>query len=252
MSGGARKRPGVHRQRGISLLWVLLVLVLASLAGAAMAYLVMTRVDLELMLRDQPATVIVPEPITATASVNGPIGLRLNDTIGTTVPINQSVTIPIRDTLNIVAYFKGSVPLKMNVRLVDEIALNQVVAVDTTIDAYLPALKSTIQVPIRGKIPINTTVPVDLVIPVDQMVDLDFTTPVTAQIDQQLTVPLMTQIDAAVPIDADMNVPVLNDLHAVINMPAGPSKVVITEADLSLPLRTLKLGLVDEHQADQR
>lgn len=236
-----------RRQRGAGLALMLLVLLLAALAGALVAYLVVTRVDVTLALRDQPATAIIPQQIRGHARVEGEIGLHLAETIHTQVPVDQRVTIPIRDELNIVAHFNGAIPLQLTVKLRDEIPLNQVVELDTRIQAYLPELGSTIEIPIRGKIPINTMVPVDLEIPVNQMVELEFTTPVTARIDQHLSVPLRTTIDAAVPIDAALNVPVLNQLEAVVNMPPGPSNVVITQGNLTLPLRTLQLKkLADE------
>lgn len=247
---GMRAQTGMRGQGGGALLLVLLVLILAALAGGAIAYLIISRVDVTLMLREQAATAIIPQDITGTARVSEAIGLRLDETIHTQVPVDQRVTIPIKDRLDIVVHFDGEIPLRMNVRLRDEIPLKQVVDLDTVIDAYLPEIGSTITIPLRGKIPIDIMVPVDLVIPLDQMVALQFTTPITAEIDQKLTVPLRTSIDAAVPIDAALSVPVLNDLRAVVIMPEGPSDVVIQEADLTLPLRTLRLGFAQDKPAE--
>jgi hypothetical protein len=235
-----------RRQTGVSLWLVLLVLALAIGAGAAAAWLVISRVDITLALRDQPLTAIIPQQLEARARVSDNLSLQLAETIRTTVPVDQRVDIPIDDTLNIVAIFKGEIPLKMNVRLRDRIPLQQVIDLDTTVEAYLPELGSTLKIPLRGKIPIDTMVPVDLVIPVDQSVYLDFTTPVTARIKQNLNVPLRANIQAEVPIDATFKVPVLNEVEAVINMPTGPSKAVIEHGDLVLPLRTLQLGFIDE------
>ena len=245
-----RHAGGPQRQQGVSLLLLLLVFVLAIGAGGIIAYLIISRVDVTLILRDQPATAIIPQQIRGKAEVSGSIKLHLNDSIRTSVPIDQKVTIPIKDTLNIIAYFKGAVPLKLKVRLRDNIPLKQIVDLNTTVEAFLPELGTTISIPLRGKIPIDIIVPVDLEIPIDQLVNLDFVTPVTARIDQMLTVPLKTTINASVPIDSDLDVPVLNQLKAVVNLPTGPSKVVITQADLTLPLRTLKLGLTDDDAGD--
>jgi hypothetical protein len=235
-----------RRQAGISVLLVLLVLALAIGAGAAAAWLVISRVDITLALRDQPLTAIIPQQLEARARVSDNLSLQLAETIRTTVPVDQRVDIPIDDTLNIVAIFKGEIPLKMNVRLRDRIPLQQVIDLNTTVEAYLPELGSTLKIPLRGRIPIDTMVPVDLVIPVDQSVYLDFTTPVTARITQNLNVPLRASIQAEVPIDATFKVPVLNEVEAVINMPTGPSKAVIEHGDLVLPLRTLRLRYVDD------
>lgn len=231
------------RQRGVSLLLVLLVLIIAAGAGGVIAYLVITRVDVTLLLKDQRAEAVIPQKLDGRIEVSDAIGLRLQETIVTQVPINQTVTIPVSGRVKAVANFDGAVPLKLQVHVVDEIQLNQVVNLDTKVDAYLPELGSTISIPLRGKIPINTVVPVDIVIPVDQMLPLKASIPLTASIDQDLTVPLRTTIDANVPVDANLRVPVLNALDAVVTMPTTPTDLVISEAALKLPLRTLKLGL---------
>lgn len=238
-----------HRQAGVSLWLVLAVLVLAMLAGAIAAWLLITRVDITLALRDQLLTAIIPQQLEGRARVSDNLSLQLAETIRTTVPVDQRVDIPIDDTLNIIAIFKGEIPLKMTVRLRDSIPLKQVIDLNTTVEAYLPELGSTLKIPLRGKIPIDTMVPVDLVIPVDQSVYLDFTTPVTARIQQTLNVPLRANIQAEVPIDATFSVPVLNEVQALINMPTGPSKAVIEQGDLVLPLRTLQLGFVEDEGA---
>jgi hypothetical protein len=237
--------PVGRRQRGVSLWLVLLVLLAAMAIGAVAAYLLIGRVELTLALRDQPLTAIIPQQLEGRARVSDDLKLKLDETIRTTVPVNQRVTIPIKDTLNIVAIFDGEIPLRMKVRLKDSIPLKQVVDLDTTVEAYLPELGSTLKIPLRGKIPIDTTVPVDLVIPVDQRIRLDFTTPVTAHIRQDLDVPLRASIEAEVPIDATFKVPVLNEVEAVVNLPTGPSRAVIEHGDLSLPLRTLQLRFTD-------
>jgi hypothetical protein len=231
-----------RRQAGLSLLWVLPVLLVAALAGGLITAWVLSRVDLRLLLSHQPLSVIIPQDLTGKARVSGRLDLRLTETIRTQVPVNQRVEIPLKDELKIIANFDGEIPLRMQVRLKDQIPLRQVIDLDTTIEAYLPELGATLKIPLRGKAAIDTVVPVDLVIPVDQRIRLQFSSPVTARIDQRLNVPLVTVIDAEVPIDADFAVPVLNDLEARVRMPTTPSRAVIVEGALTLPLRTLQLG----------
>jgi hypothetical protein len=59
-----------RRQAGISVLLVLLVLALAIGAGAAAAWLVISRVDITLALRNQPLTAIIPQQLEARARVS--------------------------------------------------------------------------------------------------------------------------------------------------------------------------------------
>lgn len=238
------------RQFGGIGLWLVLIVLLGAVAvGALIASFILKNVDVTLLLRNQSLTAIIPQDLHGRAQVGSNLGLHMNETIRTTVPVNQRVQIPIDDTLNIEAIFDGEVPLKLKVHLKDTIPLKQVVELNTTVSAYLPELGSTLDIPLRGKIPIDTVVPVDLVIPVDQNVRLDFTTPVSARIKQTLDVPLRANIDAVVPINAEFNVPVLNKVNAVVQMPTTPSRAVITEGALKLPLRTLQLQLGEEQES---
>lgn len=240
------------RQGGlIGLLLVLFVLLIAAAAGAAIAYLIITRVDVGLQLRDQRAQAVIPQQLRGTIRVNEAIGLRLTDTIYTQVPISQSVQIPLKASISAIANLDGAVPLRLKVKLKDEIPLKQVVKLDTVVDAFLPELGSTISIPLRGEIPIDTMVPVDIDIPVDQQLPVKFSVPLKASIDQVVTVPLETTIEAAVPVDADLRVPLLNQLDAIMQLPTTPTDLVITEGDLKLPLRTLRLGLNDEETDDK-
>ena len=231
-----------RRQYGLGLIWALPVLILAALAGAAVTGWVLSRIDLSLLLDHQPLSVVIPQDLSGKAGVKGRLDLRLSETIRTQVPVNQSVTIPIKERLDIMVLFDGEIPLRMNVRLKDRIPLRQIIDLDTTIEAFLPEFGTTMKIPLRGKAAIDIEVPVDLVIPVDQMLRLQFSSPVTAFLDQRLTVPLEAVIDAEVPIDAGFAVPILNEPGARLRMPTTPTRAVIVEGDLTLPLRSLQLG----------
>ncbi len=100
------------RQRGVSFWAVLLVLLVAAAGGALAAGFVITRVDLNLMLRNQPAKVVIAQDLTGRARVNGNLDLHLEERVKTRVPVDQPVTIPLDDTLNIIVHFDGDIPLK--------------------------------------------------------------------------------------------------------------------------------------------
>lgn len=240
-----------HPQGGGVMVWLLglIVLIGAGVIGALIAYFIFTQVDVKLPLRDQPATVTLLDPLMGRGDVLRKLDIAIDDTIQTQVPVNQRVTIPIKDTLDLKLHFDGKVPLKLDIPVKETISLKQQVALDTVIDAQILGDKHAL--PVQGTIPINEEVPIDLTVPVRKQVHLNFTAPVTAEIDQDLTVPLKTTINADVPIDSAFKVPVLNQLKGRIDMPDTPTKVVINKADLKLPLRTLELGLVDDGNGDQ-
>lgn len=241
----------LHHQRGAIGFWLLLLVVLvAAMAGGAISgYWIFQNVNARLLLSEQPAMITIPEPIMATADVLNNLDITLDTTISTRVPINKTVSIPVDETLNLLAKFDAKVPIKMQVPVHETITIDQKVHVDAVIEAQV--LGDTLSLPIRGDIPIKAVVPIDLMIPVDQLVQLKFTAPVAAKLKQNLTVPLNTIIDADIPIQADLSVPVTSALKARVYFPKEPTRVIIEYADLKLPLRTLQLGLKSEDQSEE-
>lgn len=215
----------------------------AVLGGIAVGWFVLRNIDARLMLVNQPATVIVPKPVAITADVLNDLDIEINDSITTTVPVDQVIRIPIKDVLRVQASFDNEIPIKLTVPVRDKITIDQVLDVDTVIKAKL--LGDMHDLPIRGKIPVKATVPISLDIPVDQKVHLKFTAPADVRLIQDLVVPLKANIAATIPIHSRMSVPVKSALHATATIPE-PADIIITSADLRLPLSTLRLQTSDK------
>lgn len=215
------------------------IAIIGVAAGVLVGVWVFRNVDARLLLTHQPAKVIIPEPLRVSANVLNNLEIELDTSITTTVPIDQVITIPIAETLNVMADFDGDVPIKINVPVKDKIAIDQVLDIDTVIKAEILGDKHDL--PLRGRIPVKAIVPVNLNIPVDQRVRLKFRAPVQAKLRQALTVPLKADISTTIPIKSQMSVPVKSALEASIRIP-DPADIVIVESDLLLPLRTVVLG----------
>lgn len=239
------------QQQGGLTLWMILIVVLlgAIVGGALVGYWVFQNIDARLMLKDQPAKISIDERLDIRARAQDNLEIRLDDTINTVVPVDQVIKVPVKETLNVIADFDGTVPIKMDVAVRDKIILDQVLDLNAVIDAEI--LGETIKLPIRGKVPVKAEVPVALDIPVDQPVGLKFTAPVGVQVVQDLTVPLRTEIDAAIPIQADLSVPVKSDIVANAEITTRPIAATIVDADLRLPLRTLRLEKKPAPEDDQ-
>lgn len=240
------------RQRGSTRFWILalVVVIVAAIGGAAVGYWVFKNVNARLVLRNQPATVTIPDPIYAIADVLNKLDITLDNTIHTKVPVDQTVSIPVNDTLKLLATFDAKVPIKLEVNVNQSIPVDQTVHVDAVVEAKV--FGETLKLPIRGDIPIKAVIPLHLTIPIDKKVRLQFTAPIKAKLKQNLTVPLKTVIDADVPISADLSVPVKNALKARVYLPDTPTPIIINYADLTLPLRTLKLGLKGDDNDNQQ
>lgn len=232
---------GRQRQLGGLTLWlILLVILIGAIAGGALvAMWVFKNIDARLLLVDQPARITIDEKLLVTARALDNLNIRIDDVITTQVPVDQELRIPVREQLNVIADFDGTVPIKMDVQVRDQIVLDQVLDLNAVIDAEI--LGDKLKLPIRGKVPVKAIVPVSLDIPVNQPVRIKFTAPVGVRIKQDLTVPLRTTIKADIPIQADLSVPVKSDIPAEAIFGRDPIAATIVEADLRLPLRTLRL-----------
>jgi hypothetical protein len=236
-------------QTGLGTIGLLLIVVFlgAVLGGVLVGWWVFKNIDLRLALKEQPARITIDEPLKVTARALNNLEIRLDDKIKTKVPVDQEIVVPVKEKLNVIADFDGTVPIKMDVAVRDKIVIDQVLNLDAVVDAEL--LGDKLKLPIRGKVPVKATVPVALDIPVDQPVKLKFTAPVGVRIVQDLRVPLRTTIDAEIPIQADLSVPVKSDIEAEAELKPEPINATIVDADLRLPLNTLRLQVKDGENA---
>lgn len=232
-------------ERGGIAIWAALGLVLLGgvIGGAIVGLWVFRNVDARLVLSEQPAKITIVEPLEITGRVLDNLSIEIDDTIHSAVPVDQMLSLPIKDVLEVMAEFDSEVPIKLNVEVNDKIQLDQVLELDTTIEADL--LGDIHKLPIRGKVPVKAEVPIHLTIPIDQMVKLKFRAPAKVQFQENLNVPLKTVIDTDIPIRAALSVPVKSDLRATVNFPTEPTDVMIDYSDLKLPLRTLQVQVGD-------
>lgn len=219
-------------------------LLLAAVAGGVMiGWWVFRNVDARLRLTEQPATVVLPKPFAVQARILNDLKIAIDGKIKTRVPVDQSIQVPIRNTLHVVVGFDHTVPIKMTVPIHAQIPVDQRVHVDSKVQVEV--LGQTLTLPVRGDIPIKTTVPLNLDVPVDQPVRLKFSAPTDVRLAQALTVPLKTRIATTIPIHSTLDVPVKSALQAEVTV-TQPVDAIIQRADLKLPLHTLRLRRVDE------
>ncbi len=226
-----------------------LVFVVAVCGGVAGAAWMLHHGEARLLLEDQPATVSIPEPIPIKADITNALSILLDGKLTTTVPVDQMIQVPIKDTLHVMATLDHDVPIRMNVPIRDTVPVDQIVHVDSKVSVFV--MGHALTLPIRGDVPIKTQVPLSIDVPVDQMVHLSFTAPADVKLTQALNVPLKADIHTTIPLHSSMDVPVRSALLANVTVP-GPVEAIVTHADLHLPLRTLDVSdheTVDQHAA---
>ncbi|WP_410209427.1 hypothetical protein [Aquirhabdus sp.] len=226
------------QSRKTLILLICLILIAAILGGMFASWFIFKHVDAKLLIQDQKATVELPPVFPARAKILNNLDIMLQGKIETVAPVNQTITVPIDDTLNILATFDSKMPIKMNIPIKDTIPLDQVIHVDSQVQVKV--LGRYITLPLRGDIPIKTAIPIELNVPVDQDIDLKFTTPLKAKLKQSLHVPLKADIHTTIPVSGMMSVPVKSDLETTIHIDQ-PLDMMIKRTELNIPLRTIKL-----------
>lgn len=127
-----------------------------------------------------PFRVTMPDGMTA--SVTNAVKIE--------VPLDERVSVPIRDTFSANARVDTDVPIRMTVRLDQTFPVKTTLDLDTRVQASIFGAWMTI--PIRGKVPIDVDVPVKADIPIDQRIPLKLETPVSVDLDETLAVPMQT------------------------------------------------------------
>lgn len=231
------------RKRFVAVAGVLLLV--ALVAGAMVAHWLWQNLGAELLLKNQKASVVVPNPMDVGIDILDDLDILIDTTIDTTVPVNQTLSLPIRETLEVKVGFDSKVPIKMNVPLQDTIKLDQTIPVDGEVQARF--LGKWITVPVKGNLPVQADVPIEINVPVDEMVKLSFTAPAKVDFLDNLSVPLNTKIKTSIPLKSAMSVPVRSRLKAKATI-LEPADALIAEMDLRLPLR--ELGISFDEGAD--
>ncbi|MBO6851884.1 MAG: hypothetical protein JJ867_15740 [Marinobacter sp.] len=214
-------------------------LILALVLGALGAFWLWKNLGAELLLRNQQAKVAIPEPMAVGIDILDSLDIELDTVLSTTVPIDQTLTLPIRDTLNVSVTFDSAVPIRMVVPLRQNIQLDQTIAVDGEVE--VKALGKWFELPLRGELPVKATIPLDEEIEIDQMVDLKFTAPAQVALLDSLEVPLKVDIATDIPLKTRMSVPVRSRINAYATI-LEPADALLAEMDLELPIREIGLS----------
>lgn len=214
------------------------LLLATVILGTFIAWWTWRNLEAELLLRDQQAKVIVPNPMKVGIDILNDLDIFLDTKIHTKVPIDQTLTLPIRNTLKVRVGFDNTVPIKMNVPIHNTIHLDQKVPVDGKVRAKILGMWLTL--PIKGELPVKADIPININVPVDQKVHLAFTAPARVKLLSDLKVPLKTTITTTIPLKSAMKVPVRSRLDAQARI-LKPADALIAQMNLRLPIR--KIGL---------
>lgn len=224
------------------------LLVAAILAGAIFAWWAWSNLYAQILLKNQQAQIVISDPMDVGIDILDNLDILLDTQLKTSVPIDQVLSLPVRDVLKVDVTFNHEVPIKMNVPIHETVQLDQTVDVDGEVQANF--LGRWITLPVKGSLPVKAEVPIDIDVPVDQQVNLSFTAPAEVKLLQDLKVPLKTVIDTTIPLKSELSVPVRSRLNAKAQI-LETATAIIAKLDLQLPVHGIGLSFNEKNPSPQ-
>lgn len=188
---------------------------------------------IRLTLSGQPARIAIESDLVVRVSPSENLAVAIDDTVHARVPVEQALAVDITQPIPLAVMLEGNVPIQMNLRVRDELAIDQSLMVDTVLQARVMGV--WLRVPVRGEVPIRMRVPVDISVPVNDTARIAGRLPVRAYPREPLHARLNTTIDTDVSIRGRLDATV-SPLNATVRTSLDPLAIRIEHADLRVPL----------------
>jgi hypothetical protein len=190
---------------------VLLIMSTVSLAGAWWAW---HHLAAQVVLTEQTADIRLPGSLQVQARVERHMQVKVDQVIPVTVPIQQTLNLPIRESLPVQITLDTMVPVSVDVPVKQILKLDQVVRVDTQVRTKVLGFPMTL--PIQGDVPIRAEVPIELTIPIRHQLPVALLTTATVQLEAPLKADIDTVVRAQVPFKQQLSLPVSAPVDAVL------------------------------------
>lgn len=222
------RRPVGHRALVVVSVITLLVWLLV-IVGAT--WWVRANVQARVQLRHQSLMMRLPQGMESNVDVRSRVMTRLKADPLLAVPVHQTLTVRLPDTLEARTVVRTVVPVQTQFRYQTEIPVDTVVSMDVPVVSWLPAMAI--------KLPIRVTVPVDITVPISAQLPLALDLHAKGHVTEPLKVPMHTTLRMKVPLRAEIEAEVLSRTHSRLLGPMEPFPIQIEQALLVLPLGNL-------------
>lgn len=223
------------------------VLLGALACGVLIAWWIWMNLVIHIYIRDQLTGITLPESFDAVAEVSNVLDVAMDGEITTSVPFQQTLTVPLRGRYDFDVEMNARVPVKF------EVIYDGIIPVDTSADVTVRTginyknLKSLRNLTIETSLPLKFPLPVNLKIPIDDTIDLTYNGPLSADIDQDLLAPVDTVLQTKLPIKQTIRTPVTAAIPLVVSPAAEQVRMRITDLKVDLrPSRMLGFGLASK------
>ncbi|NBD21449.1 hypothetical protein GTZ97_12315 [Aquabacterium fontiphilum] len=210
-----------------------LLLVLMSASAAGIVWWVWHNMAAQVVLHEQQALVRLPETLAVEAAVNQRVQVSVDTVLPVTVPVDQTLTLPITQALPVRVSIDTAVPIAVDVPVRQSIRVDQVVEVDGQVATRVMGIPMT--VPVKGRIPVKADVPIDVVIPVRHTVPVVLNTEATVRLREPLRAHVQAEIQTQVPIRESLSVPVMAPVQATLTFPQRRVQAGLDLMDVTVP-----------------
>ncbi len=232
------------------LVWGMAAALLIVLGGSV-GYWAFGKVLIHLEIREQPLIVRLPPRLEGIdTATEGDLAVRMLGNITAAVPLDQTLKIPVKDTLT------AKVRIDAPVHLQTVIPYEGVVPVDTFADIVANVtvnfqnVKQYRNLRLKARLPLKLDIPLKLSVPVDQVVQVAYEGPLTFDIDHVVTAPVTVELNTRLAVDQDFSLPVRSSFRLDADVGQEPLNATIRYADLKLDPETLRLQVdADEEPA---
>lgn len=230
-----------------SLLSGLVFILVASVCGVMLAIWVFKNFNIYIPLKDQNVNIDLKEPLEAEVKIHDALDVDVTGRVNASIPIKETLNIPLKQTLKPMVYFDNQVPIKTVIPVRENLNIQQDMSVDTTVKVKV--FGRDIKLPLRGNIPIQLNVPISMDVPLEQNIHLKFNAPVETVLKENLIIPLDATLKTNIPIQGHLNVPIKTALKASVDV-QNTLPVKIEKGDLKIPLNTLTISKKEQQAAN--
>lgn len=209
-------------------------------AGGVLGFWAYLHLALGIHLHDQRGTLRFPPQFAVRARTTRNVDIGLRGRINAQVPIKQVLEVALRDRYHAILKLHARIPVRFAIVYRGAIPVHATAMVEGTTALALHS-KLLPKFPLRAPVPLDFMLPVHLVVPVDTRFELDYRGPVAITFDQPVHAPVDAVLDTYLDVKQTVSTPLTSAFAMLLHTPETAVPIVIEDARLKLPLRTLRL-----------
>ena len=214
--------------------------------GAFIGLALIQRLVIGLQIQNIPGAVTLPPEVEGFAEVTDNIDILLQGEIAAEVPLRQTLSLPLQGRYSADVEIDTLAPVDFTITYDGTIPVDTIATIEALADFNFQDVKRYRQLPVTAKLPMQMNLPVSLRVPVKDEVRIRHRGRVSMEIDQTIEAPVDTLIKTRLPVNQEINAPVTARLALRAQFPQTPQRAIINQADLRLPLDTLRLLETDD------